>query len=80
MRKASLIYLNNLGFEFVDNSLIAPSYRHDISDNNDIAEEIARVIGYDNFEKKKINIPSESYNYFENNDLKLKSFLAQKVF
>ena len=78
--KASLIYLNNLGFEFVDNSLIAPSYRHDISDNNDIAEEIARVIGYDNFEKKKINIPSESYNYFENNDLKLKSFLAQKGF
>ena len=78
--KTSMIYLENLGFELVDNSLIAPSYRHDISDNNDIAEEIARVIGYDNFEKKKINIQPEPKTYFDNNDLRLKSFLAQKGF
>jgi phenylalanyl-tRNA synthetase beta chain len=78
--KTSMTYLENLGFEMVDNSLIAPSYRHDIYHNNDIAEEIARVIGYDNFDKKKINIPSEPKTYFENNDLKLKSFLAKKGF
>ena len=28
-----------------------PSWRHDIESVNDLAEEVARVIGYDNIQK-----------------------------
>ena len=38
--------LINLGFVIKDNQIIAPSYRNDIFNINDIAEEIARVIGF----------------------------------
>ena len=41
-------YLLKLGFKIQDNKIIVPSYRNDIKNLNDIAEEIARVIGYDN--------------------------------
>ena len=47
-------YLLKLGFEILDKTIIVPSYRNDIKNLNDIAEEIARVIGYN-------NIPSTSF-------------------
>ena len=37
-----------LGFNIIGNEIIVPSYRNDIKNLNDIAEEIARVIGYNN--------------------------------
>jgi phenylalanyl-tRNA synthetase beta chain len=43
-----LNYLQNLGFEITDSQLKVPSFRNDIKTQNDLAEEIARVIGYDN--------------------------------
>tara|TARA_B100000900_G_scaffold301952_1_gene260491 strand:- start:3031 stop:4938 length:1908 start_codon:yes stop_codon:yes gene_type:complete len=40
-------YLAKLGFEIRDKIKI-PSFRHDIASQNDLSEEIARIIGYDN--------------------------------
>ncbi len=70
--------LNKLGFE-VDTKIKVPSYRHDIFHLNDIAEEIARVIGYDNFPRNafKINKKNKTSIKFENI---LRNYLATKGF
>ena len=39
-----------------EKEIIVPSYRHDIASQNDLAEEIARVIGYNNIESKPLEI------------------------
>ena len=48
--------LSNLGFNISNNSIEIPSWRSDINSLNDIAEEIARVIGYDNITKSHLSI------------------------
>ena len=53
-KKAYEEYLLKLGFGIQDNTIIVPSYRNDVKNLNDIAEEIARVIGYN-------NIPTTSF-------------------
>ena len=50
-------YLLKLGFDIIDNTIIVPSYRNDIKNLNDIAEEIARVIGYDNIPATSFQLP-----------------------
>lgn len=50
-------YLLKLGFGILDKAIIAPSYRNDIKNLNDIAEEIARVIGYDNIPATSFQMP-----------------------
>ena len=45
--KEYLNYLSKLGFEIADTIKI-PSHRHDIASQNDLSEEIARIIGYEN--------------------------------
>jgi len=47
--------LKKLGFK-VDSSILVPSYRSDISNQNDLSEEIARVIGYNNISRNPISI------------------------
>tara|TARA_B100001175_G_scaffold309731_1_gene311826 strand:+ start:14676 stop:16571 length:1896 start_codon:yes stop_codon:yes gene_type:complete len=47
--------LTKLDFKF-DDKILIPSFRSDIVHQNDLAEEFARVIGYDNITKKNINI------------------------
>lgn len=49
-------YLTKLGFTFNDSLITIPSYRNDVQTENDISEEIARAIGYDNIERKDICI------------------------
>jgi phenylalanyl-tRNA synthetase beta chain len=51
-----LNYLQKLGFEIIDNQIKVPSYRNDIKTQNDLAEEIARVIGYDNIKSEPVNL------------------------
>ena len=41
----------------IDNTIIAPSYRNDVKNLNDIAEEIARVIGYNNIPATSFQMP-----------------------
>ncbi len=66
-KKEYINYLEKLGFEIEDKIKI-PSFRHDIATQNDLAEEIARIIGYDNinsiplklnssFKKEKDKVP-----------------------
>jgi phenylalanyl-tRNA synthetase beta chain len=74
-------YLLKLGFEIIDNTIIVPSFRNDLKNLNDIAEEIARVIGYN-------NIPTTSFQMSSANvvtDIKIleqnvKDFLVKNGF
>ena len=50
-----LDYLRGLGFG-VSNKIKVPAYRHDIKTNNDLAEEIARVVGYNNIASSSIDL------------------------
>ena len=47
--------LINLGFE-IDEGIKIPSWRHDIESINDLAEEVARVIGYNNIPKNNLKV------------------------
>lgn len=58
--KETLDYLSKLGFINFEDKIIVPSYRNDIETENDLAEEIARLFGYDNIPKKELNIHSIS--------------------
>lgn len=73
-------YLIRLGFDIKNNKIIIPSYRSDISTQNDIAEEIARVIGYNNIPAKELKL---SEDLGENNfdiKFKLRSLLIDNGF
>jgi phenylalanyl-tRNA synthetase beta chain len=75
-------YLIKLGCTFIDNEIIPPSYRSDIKTSNDIAEEIARVVGYDNIKSKPIRIPQllddqKNTKWLEQN---IKNFLTEHGF
>ncbi len=72
-------YLIKLGFKIDDDFITAPSHRSDISSINDIAEEIARVIGYDNINRKKIKIKKKKFNNI-NHESKIRSFLVEEGF
>ena len=73
--------LLSLGF-IVDKSIKVPSFRSDISHQNDLAEELARVVGYDNISITNIN---NNLNKLGNkldtsNEETLKQFLVDKGF
>jgi len=71
-------FLKKLGFEISD-KIKVPSYRHDITSQNDLSEEIARIIGYDNIE----SIPLKIINNFESQQdkiSKIANFLVDNGF
>jgi len=75
-----LNYISKLGFFIEQDFIKVPSFRHDIKSHNDLAEEVARVIGYDNIPKSEISIPKNkntNHNDFEN---KLRYFLLDHGF
>ena len=49
--------LTKLGFVIEDKKILVPTHRHDIYSQNDLAEEIARVIGYNNIKSSPIFLP-----------------------
>lgn len=49
-----LLYLQKLGFSTSKKNIEIPYHRHDIETHNDLAEEIARVIGYNNISSQPI--------------------------
>ena len=73
-----LRHLKGLGFHILD-EIKVPSYRHDIKTNNDLAEEIARVIGYNNIKSIPIILQNVANNH-ENKVAKLQSHLVNNGF
>ena len=73
-----LKHLKGLGFDILD-EIKVPSYRHDIETNNDLAEEIARVIGYNNIKSTPINLQKIADN-FDGKVAKLESLLVNNGF
>lgn len=78
--KKYLNYLSKLGFSFNNGSVEVPSHRSDIQHQNDLAEEVARVIGYNNIEVSTINIPKSEQVEKINLENKLRSFLIDNGF
>ena len=74
-----LKYLDSLSFISKEKSILVPSFRNDVKTQNDLAEEAARLIGYDNIPSKKIKINSKKkvFNILEE---KVKSFLVDHGF
>ena len=72
-------YLLKLGFIVKGNYIEVPSFRSDIKTQNDLAEEVARVIGYDNIPRSEIKIPANvsKRNNIEN---KIRYFLLDHGF
>jgi len=73
-------YLSKLGF-IIDNEFIeVPSYRSDVKTINDLAEEVARVIGYDNIKTSTISIPKNKKSNLKDIESKLRYFLVDNGF
>ena len=75
-----LNYLAKLGFNIEDNFVKVPSFRSDIKTQNDLAEEVARVIGYDNIARAAINIPKNKNHNYKDIENKLRYFLLDHGF
>jgi len=72
--------LLKLGFELTE-FVKVPSWRSDIESINDLAEEIARVIGYDNIKNETFSIPSSNkVNFYQSKDNKIREILYSAGF
>ena len=75
-----LNYLSKLGFIFDKDFIKVPSFRGDITSQNDLAEEVARIIGYNNIVRSEISIPNNNSLKNINFEKKLKFFLLDHGF
>jgi phenylalanyl-tRNA synthetase beta chain len=75
-----LNYLKRLGFCTQDGVIKVPTFRSDIKTQNDLAEEVARVIGYDNILRADINIPKNDKHNHNDIENKLRYFLLDQGF
>ncbi len=71
--------LTKLGF-VVNEKIKVPSYRHDINHQNDLAEELSRVIGYSDIPIKDINLKHLSNKSYSIKTNKIKSYLFNNGF
>ncbi|MDB9997725.1 phenylalanine--tRNA ligase subunit beta [Gammaproteobacteria bacterium] len=71
--------LTKLGFK-IDSTVKVPSYRSDILHQNDLAEELARVIGYDNIPVSNFKLDKISNKLNSSNEKKIKAFLIDHNF
>jgi len=78
--KEYLNYLSKLEFVVEDGLITVPSFRSDIKTQNDLAEEVARVIGYDNIATSKISIPNNERTNNKAIENKLRFFLLDNGF
>ena len=77
---ACLNYLTKLWFVSEGGFITVPSFRSDIKTQNDLAEEVARVIGYDNIPRVEINIPKSEKPNYKDIENKLRYFLLDHGF
>ena len=75
-----LNHLSQLGFNINDEHIEVPSYRSDIETQNDLAEEIARIIGYDNISRNEITIPKGKISNIYDLENKLRFLLLDEGF
>lgn len=73
-------YLQKLEFEINDDQIIVPSHRNDIVTTNDIAEEIARSIGYDNIDSEGFSINLGNNNNGNLQENKIRNLLFDHGF
>ena len=78
--KEYLNHLSKLGFDVEEGLVKVPSFRSDIKTQNDLAEEVARVIGYDNIATSKISIPNNERTNNKAIENKLRFFLLDNGF
>ena len=80
-RDKCILFLENLGFQLNGDYLQVPSFRNDIVGINDIAEEIARAVGYNQFPNSELNLVSiETQNNQTKLERCLKSYLTDNGF
>ncbi len=79
-RKIFLDSLTKLGFKVDEKFIYVPSHRNDIKNLNDIAEEVARSIGYDSIDSTPIKINSNTSHAKNENKNYLKDYLISKGF
>tara|TARA_B100000965_G_C19603214_1_gene764252 strand:- start:91 stop:2007 length:1917 start_codon:yes stop_codon:yes gene_type:complete len=73
--------LTKLGFIFIEKNLInIPSYRNDISSPNDLAEEIARCIGYNSIKPKSLEISKKDIAMGASKEINISNFLIDNGF
>jgi phenylalanyl-tRNA synthetase beta chain len=75
-----LNYLSKLRFDIEEGFIKVPSFRSDVKTQNDLAEEVARVIGYNNIPISEINIPKNEKTNFKDLENKLRFFLLDHGF
>ncbi len=75
-----LNFLKNLDFN-ISNVIQVPSHRNDIKSQNDLAEEIARLIGYNNISSKPIRLKLDKINNENASNISIiESFLTESGF
>ena len=72
--------LKGLGFEISNQTIKVPSYRHDIKSSNDLAEEVARVIGYNNIKSVPVKLNKITNDSNDDKVAKLESLLVNNGF
>ena len=78
--KEYLNFVSKLEFVVEEGFIKVPSFRSDIKTQNDLAEEVARVIGYDNIATSKISIPNNERTNNKAIENKLRFFLLDNGF
>ena len=73
-------YLEKLGFSIKENKIKIPSFRNDINSLNDISEEVARAIGYDNIKTQPFNIFSSNDQNINFEEKKVRKLLIEEGF
>jgi len=68
--------ITKIGFKVENDEVIVPSFRHDIIHQNDLAEEMARIVGYDNIQAADFKIINSEINKNFDEENTLRYFLA----
>ena len=72
-------YLNSLYFK-IDDKVEVPSHRSDVDQLNDLAEEITRMIGYDNIASKALALPVKAKKIEANFEELCRDYLVNNGF